>query len=87
MHTDIPDKYISFKLILNIMRFSYVAFILLLVLMTSAQCQQTAEDWLNEGDLLFNLSKYNESIEAYNKSIGLNQSFASAWTKKSFYSL
>jgi hypothetical protein len=44
-----------------------VAFIILLALMTSAQCQQTAEDWFNKGDLLLNLGKYNESIDAYNK--------------------
>ena len=64
------------------MRSIYAAFILLLVLMTSAHCQQTAEDWFNKGDLLLNSGKYNESIEAYNKAIELNQSYAVAWSHK-----
>jgi len=62
------------------MRLSYVVFILLL---TSAQCQQTAEDWVNIGDSLLNSGKYNEAIEAYNKAIELNQSNVMAWIQKS----
>ena len=37
------NKYIFFEHFLDLMRLIYVVFILLLVLMTSAQCQQTAE--------------------------------------------
>jgi tetratricopeptide (TPR) repeat protein len=65
------------------MRLIYVVFILLLVLMTSAQCQQTAEDWVNKGDLFLTLGKYNEAIDAYNKAIELNQSNTVAWKQKS----
>jgi len=45
------------------MKLMYAGFILLMALMTSAQCQQTAEDWFNKGDLLLYSGKYNESIE------------------------
>jgi hypothetical protein len=34
------------------MKLIYVAFVLQLMLLTSAQCQQTAEDWSNKGDAL-----------------------------------
>ena len=38
--------------------------------------------WYNEGDALLNASKYNESIEAYDKAIELNQSYVEAWYNK-----
>jgi tetratricopeptide (TPR) repeat protein len=38
--------------------------------------------WFNKGDLLLNLDRYNESIEAYNRAIKLNQSYAAAWSRK-----
>jgi tetratricopeptide (TPR) repeat protein len=38
--------------------------------------------WFNEGCILLNLSKYNESIEAFSKAIELNDSYAEAWTCK-----
>ena len=46
-------------------------FILLLVLMTSAQCQQTAEDWHNKGLALYNQGKYDEAMGAYDEAIRL----------------
>ena len=64
------------------MRLIHVFFVLLFLLMAPAQCQQTAEDWLNKGDLLLNQGRYNEAIDAYNKSIELNQSYAAAWKQK-----
>ena len=64
------------------MELAFAVLILLLILMTSASCQQTAEDWFNKGDSLLNLGKYNESIDAYNKAIELNQSYAVAWKQK-----
>jgi tetratricopeptide (TPR) repeat protein len=64
------------------MRLRYAAYILLLASLTSAQCQQTAEDWFNKGDLLLNLGEYIEAIEAYNKAIELNQSYVVAWSHK-----
>jgi len=76
------NKHIFFKHLLDLMRLTYATFILLLALVTFTHGQQTAEDWFNKGDLLLNLGKYNESIEAYNKSIELNQSFATAWKQK-----
>jgi len=38
--------------------------------------------WYNKGEELLNASKYNESIEAYDRSIELNQSYAEAWNHK-----
>jgi hypothetical protein len=35
------------------MRLIHATFVLLLVVMTSAQCQQTAEDWTNKGALRY----------------------------------
>jgi hypothetical protein len=62
----------------DIMRLIYTAFILLLVLMTSAHGQQTTEDWLNKGNALYDQIKYNESVIAYEEAIILNRSVASA---------
>ena len=50
------------------MRLIYAVFILLLALMTSAQCQQTAEDWFNKGNVLSDQGKYDEAIKAYRRS-------------------
>ena len=52
------------------------------MLIAPALGQQTASDWVNKGEALLNLSKYNESIDAYNKAIELNQSYAAAWNNK-----
>jgi tetratricopeptide (TPR) repeat protein len=38
--------------------------------------------WFNEGCILLNLSKYNESIEAFSKALELNDSYAQAWAYK-----
>lgn len=52
------------------MRLIYAVFILLLLaLMTSAQCQQTAEDWFNKGSALAQQGKYDESIKCYDEAI------------------
>ncbi|MCX6673078.1 MAG: tetratricopeptide repeat protein [Methanothrix sp.] len=51
------------------MRLIYAVLVLLLVLGTSAQCQQTAEDWTAKGDALFDQGKHDESIEAYDEAI------------------
>jgi tetratricopeptide (TPR) repeat protein len=67
------------------MRVSYAVLILLLALINPVLCQdqETAEYWVHKGDLLFNLSNYyNESIEAYDMAIELNQSYAVAWSRK-----
>ena len=51
--------------------------VLVLIMLVLLQCmpafgQTTVIDWINKGNALYNLSKYNESIEAYNKAIQLN---------------
>ena len=38
--------------------------------------------WCNTGDNLFSSGKYDASIEAYNRSIELNQSYVEAWINK-----
>ncbi|MFZ3147784.1 MAG: tetratricopeptide repeat protein [Methanothrix sp.] len=47
------------------MRLIYAVFILLLASMTSANCQQTAEDWYNKGDLLDDDENWEEALQAY----------------------
>jgi outer membrane protein assembly factor BamD (BamD/ComL family) len=53
------------------MRSIYTVFILLLILMTTVQCQQTAEDWYNKGNDLYDLGKYNEAVQSFEKAIVL----------------
>jgi tetratricopeptide (TPR) repeat protein len=53
------------------MRLIYAVFILVLALMTSAQCQQTAEDWYNKGVTLDIQGKHDEAIKAYDAAISL----------------
>lgn len=54
------------------MKLIYVAFILLLALTTLAQCQQTAEDWVDKGTVLVQQGKYDEAIQAFDKAIEIN---------------
>jgi tetratricopeptide (TPR) repeat protein len=63
------NNHIFLKHFLCLMRFIYVVFILLLALVTSAQCQQTAEDWFNSGLALANQGMYEEAIKAYDQAI------------------
>ena len=60
----------------------YAFFILLLVLMTSGQCQETAENWFNKGTALGILGNYDEAIMAFDEAIKLNPSFDDAWFNK-----
>ena len=69
------------------MKLIYAAFILLLVLMTSAQCQQTAEQWFDKGLALYNQSKYDEAVMAYNEAIRLDPQYAAAWSNKGLLSI
>ena len=64
------------------MRLIYVAFIFLLALITSAQCQQTAEDWYARGEALNSQGKYIEAIIALDESISLDPKYAAAWNNK-----
>jgi len=38
--------------------------------------------WYNNGEILYNSSEYSKSLEAYNKAIELNPSYALAWSRK-----
>jgi tetratricopeptide (TPR) repeat protein len=64
------------------MRLIYTFFTILLVLMTSAQCQKTAVDRFNKGNTLNSQGKYDEAILAYDKVIQLIPDYASAWYNK-----
>lgn len=76
------NSYIFTKHISDHMRSISTIFILLLVFMTSAQCQQTAVDWYNKGDVLASQGKYNEAIQAYNEAIQLKPNYENAWYNK-----
>ncbi len=45
------------------------AVLILLLLITPAQCQQTAKDWFNNGGSLNDQGKYNEAIKAFDEAI------------------
>lgn len=76
------NKHIIFKHFLDLMRLVYAVFILVLVLMTSAQCQQTTEDWFNKGLALYSQGKYDEAIKAYDEAIRLDLKLAATWSNK-----
>jgi len=57
------NKHILRACFLDPMRLIYAVFILLLALITSAKCQQTAEDWFNKGNALGKQGKYEEAIK------------------------
>lgn len=63
---------------------SAVAIVMLTLLasMTLAQCQQTAKDFLDEGDDLRWEGKYNESVESYDEAIKLDPNLAEVWYNK-----
>jgi tetratricopeptide (TPR) repeat protein len=67
---------------INLIKYWLVLLILALVCISPSFGEElTASDWLKKGDLLSNSGKYNESFEAYNKSIALNSS-AVTWSHK-----
>jgi tetratricopeptide (TPR) repeat protein len=63
------------------MRSIYTFFILLLALMASAQCQQTAEYWLNKGNLAFDEKDYYPAINAYEEAISIDPNNIEAWNQ------
>jgi tetratricopeptide (TPR) repeat protein len=64
------------------MRSICAAFILLLMLTMSAQCQQTAEDWYNKSLALYHQGKYDQSIKVCDKAIKLDPEYVKAWNLK-----
>jgi tetratricopeptide (TPR) repeat protein len=70
------------------MRLIYAALALLLILMTSAQCQSTAQDWSNKGIALAAQGKYDDAIKAFDDVIRLNPNLAAeAWYNKALLSV
>ncbi|MEO9028848.1 MAG: tetratricopeptide repeat protein [Ktedonobacteraceae bacterium] len=43
---------------------------------------KTKQDWLNEGNALYNLKRYEEALDAYNRAIALDPNFANAYNNK-----
>src|SRR5512137_1669286 len=76
------NKHIFAEHLLDLMRLIYAFFILLPALMASALCQQTAEDWKNNGNSLIVQGKYDEAIHAYEEAIWLDPYYAKAWCNK-----
>jgi tetratricopeptide (TPR) repeat protein len=76
------NKHFFVENLLDIMRFNYVVLILLLALMTSAQCQQNAKDWYDKGKALDDQGKHDEAIKAYDEAIRLDPQYADAWYNK-----
>jgi tetratricopeptide (TPR) repeat protein len=74
------DNHKFFKHFFDPMRFIHAVLILLLALMTSAQCQQTAEYWQNKGSALNNLGKYEEALKAFDEAIRLTSEANAAKT-------
>jgi tetratricopeptide (TPR) repeat protein len=64
------------------MRLYYALFILLILLTTSAQCQQTAEDWFDKATALDSQGKYEEAIRAYDEAIRLDPNVPAIWGNK-----
>ena len=60
--------------------------ILVLVFLTAlcacSLAQETAEDWYEKGQDLYQNQSPKEAVQAYDKAIALNQSFAEAWRAK-----
>ncbi len=64
-----------------------IRYIILFFLLTGLTTQgllaaETADDWYEAGNILFQESKYPEALEAYNKALDTNQHLTAAWIAK-----
>lgn len=66
------------------MRLIYAVLILLLALVTSAQCQKTAVDWFNKGSDFYDRGYYDLAIKCYDKMILIDPDNATAWNSKGY---
>ena len=68
------------------MELAFAVFILLLILMTSASCQQTAKDWFNNGNSLIAQGEYDKAIKAFDEAIikldPNDPNLAAVWSNK-----
>ncbi len=48
-----------------------ILWLMLMAILASASGQQTAEDWYNKGNALYDQDKYDEAIQAFDKVIEL----------------
>jgi hypothetical protein len=55
---------------------------LFVVLITPTQGQQTATDWLNEGQRLVDLGRYTEALQAYDNGIALSPQWTDLYYHK-----
>jgi tetratricopeptide (TPR) repeat protein len=78
------NKHIFSKLLLDLMKFLCAGFILLLVLITSAQCQQTAKDWIQKGDDYSEDRVYDLANKCYGKALMLDPNNNDVWTAKCY---
>ena len=50
--------------------------------MTDVQCQETADDWINQGVALFNQGMYDDAIKCFDEAIRLDPNLAQEWYNK-----
>jgi tetratricopeptide (TPR) repeat protein len=60
----------------------FVLWLMSIIIFISALGQQTATDWNNKGIALVQQEKYDEALEAFNKSIELDPENSTLWKNK-----
>jgi tetratricopeptide (TPR) repeat protein len=82
------SKHIFFKHSLDLMRLIYAVFVLFLTLMTSVQCQQTAEDpknittWFEKARNLLDMGENANATKVYDEANRIFQPNATIWIKE-----
>jgi tetratricopeptide (TPR) repeat protein len=67
----------------SLMKFRFIFLLIAVsVLCASALAQQTAEDWLDKGNVLINQSKYDDAIKAHDEAIRLDPNDVAARNNK-----